>query len=207
LVLPCVIMKLFYFYLSVTSRLQHVMYDYNKLNHYSIFRIGKSSRRTTEILKLLTQRHTIGSISPVLRGDARKMIQSINRFSPALCGLSQYVSLIMSLQCYTDPVIFYFQKIKMVRSYTEHGVYKFKYREGQKKHLVCISWSEYSMYYVIDFYKTLGNLTGTYKGPKHFHAYTSDTQQVWIYLTVMRFQMYIWECSDGFFSPKLIFLN
>lgn len=54
----------------------------------------------------------IGSISLVFRGDARKMIQSINRFSPDFCSLSQYVSLIMSLQCLTDPVIFLFPENK-----------------------------------------------------------------------------------------------
>jgi len=136
------------------------------------------------------------------------MIQSINRFSPAFCSLSQYVSLIMSLQCLTDPVIFYFQKIKVVRNYTEHVVvHKFLNTTKTKKHLVCVSRSKCSTYYAIDFYDTLGNLTGTYKRDETFSCIHKRYAASLNFFDSNAFSNVHLRVFRWFFSSKLIFLN
>lgn len=139
------------------------------------------------------------------------MTQSINRFSTAFWSLSQYVSLIMPLQCFTDLVYFYFENIKKLnQNYIKHVSYKFVRilsATGRVKNIFSMHFSEENIFDVLYVYRFLWNprkLDGhLQKGRNIFmHTQTVYTRRVWISLTVMRSQKYIWECSDGFFHQN-----
>ncbi|KAE9528165.1 hypothetical protein AGLY_012587 [Aphis glycines] len=124
---PMVVLLL-YFYLSIKTQLTILLEKYRLPSNFEIINATLHDR----------------IYFSCFWGDARKMIQSINRFSPAFCSLSQYVSLIMSLQCLTDPL----HKITPNTSCTSLSIMKAKK--------------------TFNFYETPGNLTGTYKRDETF---------------------------------------